>query len=40
MVKSEDDKKGRSIANCDGVGHFKCESCKWRRLKSERNDYK
>ena len=31
MVDCRDYKKGRCLGNCDGIGHFQCDECKWRK---------
>lgn len=37
MVDCRDYKKGRCLGNCDGMGHYQCDVCKWRKPKKERN---
>lgn len=36
MIDCRDYKKGRCLGNCDGMGHFLCDECKWRKPKKRR----
>lgn len=36
-VDCRDYEKGRCLGNCDGMGHYQCDVCKWRKPKKERN---
>lgn len=33
-----DFKKGRCVGDCDGMGHYKCDVCKFRKPKKERKN--
>ena len=37
MVDCKDYKKGRSLGYCDGMGHFQCDECRWRKPKKYRD---
>lgn len=36
MVDCKDYKKGRCLGTCDGMGHYKCDECKYRKPKKDR----
>lgn len=35
-VDCEDYKQGRCRGNCEGMGHYQCEECRWRKPKYKR----
>lgn len=37
-LNCSDFKKGANRGNCDGMGHYLCNECKWRKPKKERKN--
>lgn len=35
-VDCRDYEKGRSLGRCDGMGHYMCDTCKYRKPKKDR----